>query len=99
MSGIVLACLLAVAIGAVTARLMRVAGLVIVLCLLLLCGLGARLADLPVPTLLQTLGLMVLVQAGYLGGALVRPAPAPDPRKPDPRNPAPPAEGRDRKAG
>jgi hypothetical protein len=67
----VLACLVAFAIGAVTARLMRVAGLILVLGLLVLCGIAAVLAGLPHPTLVPSLVLLALAQAGYLAGAVV----------------------------
>mgnify|MGYP006969289681 CR=1 FL=1 len=75
MSAFLLACLLAIAIGAVTARLMRVAGLVLVLAVLVMGGIAGVMTDLRHPTLLETLVLMALVQAGYLAGTLMWPAP------------------------
>jgi hypothetical protein len=94
MPTLLIACALAFVIGAVTARRLRVLGLVVVLGLLVAGGIAGMVTDLPNPTLLESALLMAAVQAGYLAGALGLGGRARAPSAPPPL-----AKGKDRAAG
>ena len=71
MSGLVLACGVAVCLGVVAARLMRVAGLAVVLATVILIAVAGWLAGLAYPTWGEAVLVLVLAQAGYLLGVLL----------------------------
>lgn len=58
-------------LGVVVARLMRVLGLALLLVAVTVAGILRIVLSLPHPSLMETLILLVLVQAGYLLGVLV----------------------------
>ena len=69
--GLLLPGLLALASGAVAARRLPVGGLVVVLGLIVALAVARLLLDWARPTVLDTVLLVALVQAGYLASALV----------------------------
>lgn len=58
-------------LGVVVARLMRVLGVALLLVAVIMAGIVRIVLTLPHPSLLESLILLVLVQAGYLLGVLV----------------------------
>lgn len=89
----VLAGLVALVLGALAARRLPVGGLVIVLVLVLAVAILRILLGFAHPTILETVVLVALVQAGYLGGAFA------NLRHPARKAPSGIALGSDQKAG
>lgn len=71
MSGLLLACVVSVCLGVIAARLMRVAGLVLVLAVLILGAAAGWLTGLAYPTWGEAVLVLLLAQAGYLLGAVL----------------------------
>lgn len=71
MTGFLLAGAVAVCLGVVAARLMRVAGLVLVLAVLVVGAVAAHLGGFALPSVLEAIVILGLVQAGYLMGAVL----------------------------
>lgn len=62
-------------LGVLAARMMRVLGLALLLVVIVVAGIGRVWLALPHPSLVESLVLLVLIQAGYLLGVLTLGAP------------------------
>ena len=69
--GLIVPGLVALAIGAVAARRLPVLGLCVVVAIIAIYTLSCCVLGLAAPTLVQTIILIALVQAGYLAAVLL----------------------------